>query len=334
MSSDRPHPRGLERPPHPATVVQPSGRPPHPATVVQRAHAGRPPHAATVWPSRPAHPAAVAQTRAAQGPFGRAPQLIAQRALEIAKERPLLHRLTPGVAVLLLKDMKSGDDFVKFIGVQIDKILETEVGKEILAEFNPKNVGLPEVDGGKEEGKSKGKYADIRLVICPVEKGATPLHTRTFGGTDAATGKAYAGTASEQLPRIDIWDVSLGNFDKGGRVITKNGIEAHPDKPKDDPVWPFDVVMFHELCHAYLHVSGINAAIAKHARYGVVEEYFVTGLAEGIGWRYSENTYRGQIKMKARTTYKEHGITSPDAGEFVWGKNNKSRADILKALGL
>ena len=305
-------PRLPERAPHAATVAQ--RREPHPATVMQ----AKP---ASFWPAQ-------------RSPATRAVQRAEDPDLK-KDERPKLYPMSPGVAVLLLKDIPSTEKYVELIAGLIKTISATTVGAELLNEFDPANKSntFPQVDGGADSGPSKGMYQDIRMVICPVtpKRGkVNPLFTGEFSGTSAETGKVYFGDRSMQIPKVNFWDATLATFDNGAKVITAKGIEKYPDLDKG--VWPLDVPLFHEMCHAYLFSTAITEALLDST--GRQEEYLVTGLDQGIGWRYSENTYRGQRGENPRTSYLDLGIKSPEAGEFAWGDNDVPLKSIAKTMGL
>lgn len=347
-----PHPATLTRAPapHPATVVQ--RRAPHPATLVQR-EAPHPAARAVVVPARkpteiqrqvsplPPHPATIRHERPRPGGA-----VVAQRSvLEEPKwsdKLPTLKKVRPGIAIQIPKDSPSKEGFVDLIDKLLAVIEETKIGQEMVAELDPDNKSndFNQVDGGKD-GRSGGLYKGITLLICPVNKPKlksakmpNPLETGDFFGIDVKDGRRYHpdpdSKADERMriPQIKFWDVTLGDFDANGRKITKNGIEAHPDLP-GNTVWPLDTALFHELCHAYLFQAGISKYAAD-----ALEEYFVTGLDKGIGFKFSENTYRGQSGQSPRTSYLDLKIQSPEAAKFDWGANDKPPAEIFKELGL
>ena len=49
-----------------------------------------------------------------------------------------------------------------------------------------------------------------------------------------------------RVPIVKFWDVTLEDFDHGGKRITDEGIEKHPDVP-EGWVCPLETALFHEL---------------------------------------------------------------------------------------
>lgn len=297
---------------------------PHPATVAQ--------------PRLAAHPATLARRGVAPHPA-----TVAQRSedVEAKVKLPQVELVAPGIAVQLPVGTPSGAKFVKLVGGLLSNIAETSIGQELLAEFDPRNKAntFNQIDGGGD-GRSGGVYKGITLLVTPVvqpklksPKLPNPLETKDFFGTDVKTGKNYFPDPTDEedqrrrIPIVKFWDVTLGDYKTKTKVITAKGIEAHPDLSKG--IWPLETAMFHELCHAYLFQVNISSVVND-----TQEEYFVTGLGSGIGWKFSENTYRAQSKQEPRISYLDLGIKSPEAAEFEWGDNDKPPADILKDLGI
>jgi hypothetical protein len=166
-------------------------------------------------------------------------------------------------------------------------------------------------------------------------KDPNPLETGDFFGVDAKTGRRYQPDSlnpehdAMRVPIVKFWDVTLGDFDNGAKRITAKGIEKHPDVP-ENWICPLETALFHEFCHAFLFQAGISKYVDDQK-----EENFVSGLGPGIGWKYSENTFRAQAGQQLRLSYVEVGLkASEDPKSFAWGDNDKHPAKVLGELGL
>ena len=139
----------------------------------------------------------------------------------------------------------------------------------------------------------------------------------------------------------------------GKAKVTTDGIEHHADFP--ETVEGFDVILFHELMHAFLHQVGVATRLrelgqkdkppALGALKGIkvpgganpedsVEETLVVGLLGGKGVPLSENTYRCQRELTLRPSYKSVGI---DEGQgpvdaHDWGVVATAPKQIAAAL--
>ena len=134
--------------------------------------------------------------------------------------------------------------------------------------------------------------------------------------------------------------------------IEKGMLIGHDDF-KVDPFTAgtqMDVVLFHELCHAYLISAGISPKWDGHgfptnkptltcdSKVDVaVEEQVVCGLVYGRGLSCCENAYRAERKLPPRTSYKAVGIPD-DAGlgaDFgkVWKEAEDAMTEAVKLWG-
>ncbi|MCU0683543.1 MAG: hypothetical protein MUF34_15100 [Polyangiaceae bacterium] len=106
-----------------------------------------------------------------------------------------------------------------------------------------------------------------------------------------------------------------------GKLEVKAGVLlGHDDFSKAGV--EMDVVLFHEMCHAYLIAAGISRrwdgrkfpksnevkSIDKIGLDVAVEEQIVCGLLYGRGLDGCENAYRRQRKLSARLSYKAVGL--------------------------
>ncbi len=135
---------------------------------------------------------------------------------------------------------------------------------------------------------------------------------------------------TKHLPRIVFPNKPLENerlaVGKGYNVpvVTSGGVVNHKDFP--NVTAPFDVMLFHELCHAYYFQIGMAPEyFAINGEWkpsfdlsNTVEEMLVTGLEYGRGVEYCENNYRVQKGLALRKTYKAVGLEDANVTEGDW----------------
>lgn len=356
-----PHPATVVQPkaPHPAAVVQEEALPPHPATVVQpkrpfgamEAPPPRAPHAATVaQPKRPFGVLPVPPSRAATMKANGFARLV-QRAQALPNEnlgkaekadieligkkewvkkvpkkssvtiRAFVYLVSPGIAVET--DDEADTSFPRFIAETLGQIRLVNVGKKLVAAFDPKN-GFARA--------AEDPYKGITLLITEMKHRGTlwttSFYTRSVdgawrGGKDKATyvPRIVFPNKPSQDTRLDI------GADKNPAQVTSEGVIGHLDFPNQ--TCPFDLILFHELCHAYYFQIGMAPeyfALPGNGQYAdysnTIEEMLVCGLELGRGLEICENNYRVQKGLALRKTYKAVGLADGVVKPEAWSQGN------------
>jgi hypothetical protein len=175
----------------------------------------------------------------------------------------------------------------------------------------------------------KSPTEDVALVVLQfgLKKGDTnaPICTKTCIDWEDRTAhrpKGLNDTQFKQAQKIPLVRIPPSSWKlNGGKLEVKDGVLlGHDDFAKTGA--EMDVVLFHELCHAYLISSGLSPkwdgrqftrakGILSVNKIGVdvaVEEQIVCGLLHGRGLDCCENAYRVQRKLTPRLSYKAVGL--------------------------
>lgn len=175
----------------------------------------------------------------------------------------------------------------------------------------------------------KSPNEDVALVVLQfgLKKGDAnaPICTKTcidWEGQAAHRPKGTTDLQFRQALKIPLVRVPASGWKlQGGKLEVKEGVLlGHDDFAKTGA--EMDVVLFHELCHAYLISAGISPkwdgrqfkrakGILVVDKVGVdvaVEEQIVCGLLHGRGLDCCENAYRVQRKLPPRLSYKAVGL--------------------------
>jgi len=261
-----------------------------------------------------------------------------------------VHLVAPGIAVDLLNGQDAG--FVGFVKDLISAIKRVPVGNDLLGEFDPAKA--PSVFRRIAEANSGGAYKDVTVTIqqalgmnLPGGKVKLPtIETKNFGGRKDDGGKVFTGG---QIPCVSLvppppqgQTLQLGS----GIEIGHDGVLRHPDFVQMEA---FDIVLFHELCHAWYEQAGISPQmsaqaqpnkglwqdVGSHDAQNTTEEQLVSGLLAGKGLKYCENHYRQQAGRALRPSYVSVSIKSdPELAGYRWPTSGfTDPASVLKANG-
>jgi hypothetical protein len=149
---------------------------------------------------------------------------------------------------------------------------------------------------------------------------------------------------------LKIFDVKDARYLEVKDGVVLNHADCHGEK--------MDLVLFHELCHAYIWQRGIGAELLRstpptgteppwpwqrcRANFGGnrdvdpienTEEQLVCGLLAGKGLRFCENTYRHQCEMAPRTQYSASSVSiiDPDVARG-WPRSWKSATTTQRSV--
>lgn len=258
---------------------------------------------------------------------------------------PNIWTVAPGIAI-----DATNEGFRDFVVANLRIIASTRTGKAILAQFGVGDRALREVKQGS------GGYAGYALVITEAtfmkpRFGAPKypeIETKTVKGYEAGR-RIVTGATSTHIPLTVLMGPPdgpdakfVGNPNAGladERVeVRATGVYNHRDFP--GATQPFDVVLFHELMHAYMRQLGVSNRLADRedrisavlGERGIkaptgkaddtVEEMLVVGLMGGKAMPVTENAYRSERRLSddvsypPRTSYKSVGLDDPDAETF------------------
>jgi hypothetical protein len=219
--------------------------------------------------------------------------------------------VAPGIGVERLAT--EDDGYVAFIALQLERIRATRAGRAIIATFDP----------------AQARFA---LTIAP-HHGLTVLISQPRPGcptrnVNIRTSEWARDTASPTIPRVEFLDrpalgapaIEIGRA--GGARFTRLGVVGHADFPA--MTQDFDVVLYHELVHAYLSNRGVGRRL-RHARVArtignpeQAEEELVVGLLAGRGFALAENAYRCQTNRPIRTSHVGVGLADPRVSPDDW----------------
>lgn len=212
---------------------------------------------------------------------------------------------------LLQEIVKEGGSEAK-----LDKVTKVDSNKMTLGTTNK-----------AESFKLVRKGQDWQLMQQKTESTQTrpSIETKYFAGRDA-NGEYSTGADREKrnaipIIRIPFPGTSVVSFcDNEGKLaghMTLKGITKHIDFT--DYSIPVHLVLFHELCHAFVDQSGLFGFLVSRSKIGAVggskedsaamEELFVCGLGQAIRCKYNENRYRTEAREKVlRTKYISVGL--------------------------
>ncbi|MDC3321442.1 type III secretion system effector protein [bacterium] len=176
------------------------------------------------------------------------------------------------------------------------------------------------------------------------------IHQFTHSTTSTITNRGFP--ANPGIPQVKM--VMKPSSDpvqlSPGKICHTDGIE-HPDFDASHHS-AYDVVLFHELVHAFNHASGVYNFQATQSRptgadfasagnppdYNTAtEEMMVVGLYAGKALKYTENHYRKEKGIAVlRSKYADAGIPTADAAvaSFDFGTaSSKDYSAVLATLG-
>ncbi|HEU4412960.1 MAG TPA: hypothetical protein VFS43_47400 [Polyangiaceae bacterium] len=238
--------------------------------------------------------------------------------------------------------------------------------------FQDEVVGLLETIGGTGLGATMLRYfgaaapsklvkspnEDVALVVLQfgLKKGDAnaPICTKTcidWEGQAAHRPKGLSDAQFNQQLKIPLVRIPASGWKQpGGKLEVQKGVLlGHDDFAKTGA--DLDVVLFHELCHAYLIAAGISPrwdgrkfvrakgilAVDKVGVDVAVEEQIVCGLLHGRGLDCCENAYRRQRKLPPRLSYKAVGLALDQQLEAkfddAWSAGATSLAEGAKLWG-
>jgi hypothetical protein len=251
-----------------------------------------------------------------------------------------------GIGVEVLAGQR--DNYVDFIDGVLRSIAKIDIGEQLLTEFDPgynKNFKVL-------RNTPQGVYDELTVVIQQPPAVAKMIQTKATGGrqTDAKGTKIFGPV---QIPAIFFFDQPEPNTPihlstPFGPIVIRHDDIIHPDFAEPSSL---DVVLFHELCHAYYDQLGtaddlknddgsnfrpITPDPQPADRGEYVEEQLVSGLRAGRALKYCENTYRLRAHMALRRKYQAVGIGDDPDVESKWAASAKfaDPAETLAANGI
>jgi hypothetical protein len=226
----------------------------------------------------------------------------------------------------------SSDGFLGFIKEQFKLIGQNKVGNELLSKFEIANQEHTVKHSSEGRVIIRESSADPRLGV------EQPSHV---------PGQIIIPNPASQL----------GKKLKGGKgTVEQAGITGHPDYPGNMASW--DVILHHELVHAYLKKTGVADRLeqtfeeaevnyppwyqqfSKAAKVGrpyatAVEELLVTGIIEAHALPFSENAYLKASNKAPRKSYREYGIrVEHEIGYDSSGDTDSSIVNQLKHIDI
>lgn len=355
------------RPPHPATTIQRQALDPHPATVTR----APPPHPATI--QRRAMPHAATLDRR-QIPHPAKEAILPSRALQRSSAEPIPSKAEESTEddnapktkkkkkvakkvvskeqppIVVIEDfnlaIQGDEDFLKLVTGLIKELLKVKVGAALLGEF----ANAP---SATEWEKKKVTVAVLQRSLTTTDQ---PIRTGSFNAWNKDRSRAFG----DAVPLINFPGIGM-TFPKAGSLTTAvvddvPVIQKHVDFPGGAPMV---VALFHELCHAYYWQTGATTALQalnKAPDEGLfklcmtkdnqvdakenTEEQIVSGLLAGKGMRYSENSFRADAGLPARTGYRAPTVAIVDQELLEdkdwpksWGTYKTSVSAVLDANG-
>ncbi|HEV2782326.1 MAG TPA: hypothetical protein VGX25_23285 [Actinophytocola sp.] len=242
--------------------------------------------------------------------------------------------VAPGIGVELLTSQNDG--YVPFIWQQLERILATRAGRNIIATFDAGRRQDFQFPAGRPF--TMAPYQGLTLLITqprpkydtlrkPVKTVYPLIQTKDVG---IRTGDWSRDTQGDMIPRIEFFDrpaaegpaIEIGKA--GGATVTHQGIAGHADFP--DTTLDFDLVLYHEMVHAYLSNSGVARRIRDPRVENAIgaqdhdeaEEELVVGLLAGRGLPLCENAYRCQTHRPLRTSYRDVRLNDPGVSPADW----------------
>lgn len=264
--------------------------------------------------------------------------------------------IRPGIAVDVIDE---NWQYVEEIRKLLDAISKVSLGRELLDEFNPRRNVFKTLsqDNNFPENKNHEHYKDVTVVFTVPREGK-PIETQSFKGWDPDHSIFNRWKhESPTIPFVHFPNPQLGfsqNSEAGEVRLTNEGLQ-HPDFDEPEPL---DIVVFHELCHAYYDQLGATEQLRKvsldnTSKKGTalqkkpfemgadnqtlstdgiennVEEQIVVGILAGKGVKYCENNYRVQCKRKLRTKYQAVKIMQDEElDKFVWPNGDYKEPSI------
>jgi hypothetical protein len=244
-----------------------------------------------------------------------------------------------GVEVLITQD----DRYARFIAGLLEQIAGSHAGARLLGTFDPAQNAFP-FEAGRPFAISP--YAGLTVLITqPRPKYNTRVPVKTVypliktADVGVRTGDYTRNPGGNKIPLISFFDkpapggqpVEIGG--PNDATVTPQGIAGHRDFP--GAVQDFDVVLYHELVHAYLSNCGVGGRL-RQARVAQQfgnpdqsEEELVTGLLAGRGHVLAENAYRLQTGRPLRTTYLAVQINDPGVQAADWNPPGVSLTDAI-----
>jgi hypothetical protein len=243
----------------------------------------------------------------------------------------------------------SGSDlFVAQIEGLLGQVAGTIVGSSLLLYFGNEAYAV----------RAEAPTTDVALGIVEYKKAAfggakPPIETQTCITWRDQPARPL-GISNEQFAaaaKIPFVRFPGPDFRQDPLRIADGILVGHKDFPDGTPL---DVVLAHELCHAYLSAAGISPiweagkakftanvsglTCATAAIYTGVEEQIVCGLLAGRGLSCCENTYRFEKGYPPRTTYLDVGIrdaTLAGASNVpeLWVQGAVGLAELSKTFG-
>lgn len=254
--------------------------------------------------------------------------------------------VVPGIGVEVLT--AENDGYPAFVWRQLEQIMTTAAGKAIVATFDAGRkqdfeyrAGRP-FHGAPYEGLTLliGQPRPLFTAPPPTKRVVYPqIRTMDVG---VRTADWQRDTKGDRIPRIEFFDqpgqadqpVEIGKA--GGATVRHEGVRGHRDFP--DTVQAFDLVLYHELVHAYLSNNGVSgrirdvrveAAIAAQ-NHDEAEEELVVGLLAGRGLPLCENAYRLQRQQPLRTSYLDSHLDDPGVSAADWNAATPLTAAVTR----
>jgi hypothetical protein len=216
----------------------------------------------------------------------------------------------------------TNEAFARFIYETLGQIRATRLGSAMLAQFDPKSgSGYRTISDDPTS-----PYRGLTVLVGEPSAQNQLIKTIDVGPLLSAEGNR-TNSGTPKVPRISFFNRPAGEqrrpIGASGAEVVSGGIVGHRDFPHDTQT--FDVVLYHELGHAFLSQTGVT----KHLDDGQEEQIVVGRLgAKGLGT--SENAYRCERGLGLRKSYLDVGVQADEAmAKSFW---ESQRIGLVKAL--